>query len=43
MATSFESELELELEGEIGGLGEFEQHEGAGIRTVLCSLGELGG
>jgi hypothetical protein len=28
MATSYESELELELEGELEGLGEFEQHEG---------------
>jgi hypothetical protein len=28
MATSYESELELELEGELEGLGEFEHHEG---------------
>jgi hypothetical protein len=28
MATSYESELELELEGELEGLGESEQHEG---------------
>lgn len=28
MAASYESELELELEGELEGLGEFEQHEG---------------
>jgi len=28
MATAYEGELELELEGELEGLGEFEQHEG---------------
>ena len=28
MAASYERELELELEGEFEGLGEFEQHEG---------------
>ena len=40
MATAYEGELELELEGELEGLGEFEQHEGEQHEWEQHELGQ---